>query len=57
MNPKTERLVSILHFYSLMLSPYSPGLHKDSSKVDLSMEVNIQHLFEVVLMGHTNTGG
>lgn len=33
-----------------IFSRNSPGLHEDSSKVDLSMEVNVQHLLQVVLM-------
>lgn len=33
---------------------YSPGFHKDTPKVNLSVEVNIQHLLQVVLSKQAN---
>lgn len=36
-----------------LLTNVLPWLHEDSSKVDLSMKVNIQHLLQVVLMSNT----
>lgn len=35
--------------------PFSPWLHENTAKVDLSVKVDVQHLLQVVLETHTHT--